>query len=119
MKIVLESCIEGINSRQDHSWVIKLATQELDGSSIASLSELKKNGGYCKVLISNSNITPLEEEMVDKTQIASTGKNKTKSQRLRAVLYRCWEQSGLQIDFEDYYNTEMERIIDVRKSTLE
>lgn len=119
MKIVLDGCIECMNTRQDNSWVVKFATQELDGSKVSSLSELKKNGGYCKVLISNSNITALEEELVDNTKIAAVGKTKTHSQRLRAVLYRCWEQSGLQMEFDQYYNTEMERIIDVRKSTLE
>ena len=33
------------------------------------------------------------------------------SQRLRAVLYRIWEQSGTG-EFEDFYSQQMERIID-------
>lgn len=116
-KIILDGILETISTRVDGSVSVKFGTNELDASIASNLFQLR--GKYCKALFSDSNITALEEEMVDKTQIAKTGKNKTKSQRLRAVLYRCWEQSGLSIEFDAYYDSEMERIIETRKSTLE
>lgn len=117
MKIVLDGTVETLKTRQDGTVTIAFSTQELDSSKGGELFQLR--GKYCKALFSDSNITELEKELVDKTVIAKTGKNKTKSQRLRAVLYRSWEQSGLSIDFEQYYDTEMERIIETRKATLE
>ena len=63
--------------------------------------------------------TELEAEVVDKTSLTAGKKNKTASQRFRAVLYRCWEQSQLNIDFEQYYAVEMEKVIEHYKSKLD
>jgi hypothetical protein len=118
-KIVLDGVLESISTRMDGTVSVKFGTNEMDSSNAASLFSLR--GKYCKALFSDNNITALEEEVVDKTQIAKTGKNKTKSQRLRAVLYRCWEQSPHHdnVSFEDFYNTEMEIIIERYKNFLE
>lgn len=117
MKIVLDGVIEALSSRQDGSVTVKFSTQELDSSKGGELFQLR--GKYCKALFSDSNITTLEAELVDSTQVATTKKNKTPSQRLRAVLFRCHEQSELQIDFDDYYKTEIERIIEHYKNKLQ
>jgi len=117
MKIILDGTVETLKTRQDGTVTIAFSTQELDSSKGGELFQLR--GKYCKALFSDSNITELESELVDKTQIAKTGKNKTKSQRLRAVLYIAWQQSGLQIDFENYYDVEMEKLIEKIKANLE
>ena len=44
---------------------------------------------------------------------------KTPSQRLRWVLFRLWEQEGNQGDFEAYYRTKMEGLIDFLKRKLD
>lgn len=49
--------------------------------------------------------------------------NKTPSQRLRAVIYRLWEQSGKQggrpkLDQDEYYEIIMEKLIEQLKSKL-
>ena len=119
MKIIIEGCIESLNTMVDNTWKIKFSTQELDGSNVAQLSDLKKQGGYCKVLISNTNITELEAETVDSVNIIGGKKNKTESQRLRAVLFRMHEQNNSELSFEDWYKTEMEKIISHYKSKLE
>lgn len=117
MKIVLDGTVETLKTRQDGSVTISFSTQELDSSKGGELFQLR--GKYCKALFSNNNITTLEEELVDKTKISSTGKNKTKSQRLRNVLFIEWQQSGLSITADEYYDIEMEKIIEYRKSKLE
>ena len=116
MKIVLESVVESIASRVDGTVTIKIATQELDSSKAGELFSLR--GKFVKTLISDSNISSLEEEMMDATQITAVKKNKTESQRLRAVLYRFWEQTGGEMDAELFYKTEMNKIIEHYKSKL-
>ena len=44
---------------------------------------------------------------------------KTPSQRLRGVLFRVWETEGSKGEFNDYYRTEMERIINHFKNKLD
>lgn len=49
-----------------------------------------------------------------KTGLGKTIKSKDirrKSQQLRAVLYRLWQEENAPVDFEDYYNEHMEKII--------
>lgn len=43
---------------------------------------------------------------------------KSKSQELRAVIYRLWEKSGKSKDSEAYYKFTMEKIIDQLKEKL-
>lgn len=114
-KIVLDSILESISTRMDGTMSIKLGTNEIDSSNAASLFQLR--GKYCKVLLSDTNITALEEELVDKAQIAATKKNKTPSQRLRSCIYVFCEQQG--IDFDDNYNRMMNEFIETVKSKLE
>jgi hypothetical protein len=117
MKIILESIVEGLSTRQDGTITIKLSTQELDSTNAANLFQLR--GKFCKVFLSDNNISSLEEELVDKQVLAATKKNKTASQRLRAVLYRLFEQQGYSIEFEDFYKAEIEKLIESYKSKLD
>lgn len=108
-KIILDGIIEGLNTRADGSVKIIFSTQELDSNKGGELFQLR--GKYCKALLSDTNITKVEEEVVDKTEIAHTGKQKSPSQRLRSKLYIKWQQSGLTIPFDDFYKTELEKFI--------
>lgn len=114
-KIIIEAIVEAISSKVDGTVSIKIGTQELDSSNAGSLFSLR--GKFIKVLLSDSNITTLESELVDSTQLVSGKKNKTPSQRLRAVLFRLSEQQ--QQEFEQFYNNELEKIITHYKSKLE
>lgn len=116
MKIIIEAQIDAIASKVDGTVSIKIGTQELDKNAAGDLFGLR--GKHCKVLISDSNITTLEAELVDNTSIVGGKKNKTPSQRLRAVLFRINEQAE-NIDFETFYNNEMNKIIEHFKSKLE
>lgn len=116
-KIILECQLEGIASKVDGTVSIKLSTQEVDQVSAAALFGLR--GKHCKVLLSDSNITHLEAEMIDGTPLVSAKKNKTPSQRLRAVFYRYWEQQGANDDFEIYYQSEMNKVIERYRNKLD
>ena len=116
MKIILEGQIEGIASRVDGTVVLKFSTQELDQSKAGELFGLR--GKHCKALFSDSNITKLESELVDNTTLVQSGKNKTPSQRLRAVLYLLNKQYNGKED-DTFYNAEMEKLIELYKKKLE
>lgn len=118
MKIILESTVESIASRVDGTITIKIGTQELDPSKAGELFQLR--GKLCKILLSDSNITKLEEELVDNTNIVAGKKKKSASQRLRAVLFRINEANGgNEENFEAFYNSEMERIIEHYRNKLD
>jgi len=53
-----------------------------------------------------------EKELLSNIKVDYEDTGKSKGQRLRAVLYRNWEQSNQGHDvFDDYYNANMERMI--------
>lgn len=116
-KVVLECQLDGIASKVDGTVSIKISTQEVDQMSAAALFGLR--GKHCKVLISDSNITNVEAELVDNTQIAGVKKNKTESQRLRAVLFLVHQQTSPDMEFENWYKSEMEKIIAHFKTKLD
>lgn len=118
MKVILESILENISTRNDETVSIKIGTQELDSSKAGELFSLR--GKFCKVLISDSNISKLEEELVDSTQLVSGKKMKSQSQRLRSVLYRLHEQQGGDESlFEQFYKSETDKIIEHYRSKLD
>ena len=117
MKLIFESIVDGISTLKDGSLKVTLSTQEVSNDTAASLFAFRNK--FCKVLISDSNITTLESELVDNTQIAAGKKPKSESQRLRAVLFRVHENSNSELDFELFYKTEMNKIIEHYKSKLD
>lgn len=117
MKIVLSGVLEGLSTRNDGSVKVAFVTQELDPSTGGQLFQLRNK--FVKCLISDSNISPIEEELVDSTELKGGKKAKSQSQRLRAVLYRVHEQQGIPLDFETWYNSELETIIEQYRNTLE
>lgn len=115
MKIVFPAIFESFATRADGSIKLILGSQELDTTHAAELLKLRNK--YVKCLLSDSNITEIESNLVDNEPISGT-KKKSPSKRLRSVLYVQWEQSGLDIDFELFYATEMEKLIDSIKTKL-
>lgn len=118
MKLVFDSTFEGIATRVDGSLKITLSTQEMDAQQAGLLLTLRNK--FVKVLLSDSNITALQEEAIDSTPIVDAGKkSKTPSQRLRAVLYRLHEQEKPDVDFDTYYSAKMNSLIDHFKTKLQ
>ena len=109
MKIVIEAIINSIASKVDGSVSVKIETQELDSSKAGELFQLR--GKFVKVLISDSNISTLEAELVDSTKLASGKKNKSKSQRLRNILYIYCKLLNEGDDFEKFYDDKMDLLI--------
>lgn len=117
MKIVFAAILENLSTRNDDTLKIVLGSQELDKTAAGNLFHLR--GKFVKVLISDTNISPLEERLIDEEKIKDGKKIKTKSQRLRNVFYRLWEQQGAMGSFDEYYDSKMEGVIEHYRAKLD
>ena len=119
--VIFEGGINKVSTLSDGTLSINIHTQELPDETMMRVFSLRKCPGM--VLISSDDISKAEQEGVEKfTTDFEVGKTKTASQRLRAVLYRVWEQEGQPRGYKDFpvfYESQMERIINKYKSTLE
>lgn len=115
-KIQLPVLITSLATKVDGSIKISLETRELQGTEAAKVFELR--GREAWVLIAPQ---AFEDDVKLPTERAdpSVG-TKTPSQRLRAVIFRLWEQQGSRsgVDFESYYRMKLENIIDQYKEKL-
>jgi hypothetical protein len=101
----------GFQPMGDKSWRMKFGTQELNAHDIQILADNFQGMGW---LI----FSPNELSLKDVPDGPADPGTKTRSQRLRAVLYREWEAKGRQGDFETYYNIKMDRLIDLVKERI-
>ena len=106
--------IEKIETRADHTLVAKIGMQELSFDREVALFALRKLP--VNILISPHEITQEDIESVDiisEEDKEHFGKKaKTKSQRLRNILWRVWEREGCKGSDKEHYDKEMDRICD-------
>ena len=118
--VIFEGGVNKVSTLADGTLSINIHTQELPEETMMRVFSLRKSPGM--VLISSDDISKAEQEEVEKfTTDFEVGKTKTASQRLRAVLYRVWEQEGEPRGYKDFavfYSSYMERIINEYKSLL-
>lgn len=98
--------------RQDRSWRLTFETRELPGDDVKLLAESLQGEGW---LLFKPNGGFVDEELPK--GIAEPG-TKSQSQRLRNVIFILWKQKGEKGDFETYYRTTLEKLIDYVKSML-
>lgn len=114
--MIIGSVIEGIASRKDKTVRLTIGTQEMSPDKAAQLFGM--NQQFCYLAIKKEDFNPSEVDTIEslKTDMEN---QKTPSQRLRAILYRNYEQAseGYQ-DFATYYQAKMEKICDHFKSKL-
>ena len=102
-----------LETRVDGSIKVSIETQELSGQDMADLFAYRGQLGY-------TTFTPNPETKIDVPELQVEDNSKSPSQRLRNVLYVKWEQSGKKVDtYSQYYDMQMERIINQIKDTLE
>lgn len=108
--------ITKITTRVDRTFKVEIITQELDLPNETALLALRLRTGW--LLFKESAFTAVPElPALDKDV-----QPKSPSQRLRAVMYRIWENTVLGDGpgkmFEQFYAEEMEKIIDAKKHIL-
>lgn len=114
MKVQLSAQLLKVESRADRTYKLIFNTQELQGEEAAKLLPLLLSQGW--LLFSPDE---LEEADVPDAKPESMTGQKSQAQRIRAVLYRKWEQQGKNGDFEMFYKIATERIIDQVKASLD
>lgn len=116
-KIQLPVLITSLSTKVDGSIKIAMETRELQGHEAAKMFELR--GREAWVLIAPQAFE--DDVSLPKERADPAVGTKTPSQRLRAVIFRLWEQQGSKsgVDFESYYRLKLESIIDQFKERLE
>lgn len=116
MKVLYASCIEKIETRADGTLkIISGTSREMSAPEMTALFSFKGQENWTLHSFEN-NLT--EADVPDEVPDTMTGQ-KTKAQRLRAVVWRIWEKDGSKGNSEDYYNRVMENLIDQLKEKLE
>lgn len=113
--MILQAILDRSRRLKDKSVSITFITSlEQTPESFMEIDKLTNSHGivYFK---SQGQLTKEEIDLIEKSEIEVEGK--TKSQRLRNVLYKVWEQEEIG-SFNDFYADEMERIITHYKSKL-
>lgn len=111
--LTVPASVVDLKPRQDRSWKLSFETRELGGEEVALLADHFQGEGW---LVFKPNAHINAEEVPE--DVAESG-TKTPSQRLRGVLFIWWQQKGSKGDFEAFYRTQMEKLIDFIKGQLE
>ena len=115
--LLLAAIIENVSTRRDSTIKITLGCQEMSSSKSGELITMQNK--VAAVYISLKETIPQKVlDTVDNVDVDIPGK--TKSQRLRAVLFRIWElEKEGHKTFESYYAQKMEQHITELKSHLD
>lgn len=117
--IILKATIDGIRTMKDRSLKITIVSQELKPEHSSLLLSLQNC--LCDVLINDKEISESEMQLLrdNKWSIEDVPGMKSPSQRLRAVMYKLWQQGdGGYRDFELFYANRMEQLIEHYKGKL-
>lgn len=124
MNLLRTVTLDRANRKKDKSVSLTFTTQlEESSEGFMEIDKLLGSNGvmYFK---DNGNLTTDEVKELDNVEVEVEGK--TKSQRLRNVLYIQWQQSGFSVtgmkgykSFNDYYSQKMESIIEHYKQKLD
>ena len=108
---------EGSRDLKDRTKKLTFQTNEITPEQAANLQLLVQN--YCYLAIKRESFTKDEVDLINDLKTDYEDIGKTHSQRMRAVLYRLWEQSndGYK-DFNLFYQFKMEGFINHLKGKL-
>lgn len=110
--VQVPAMVVNLNPKADRSWKLVFETRELSGEEVKILADNFQGEGW---LVYKPN--PIVASEIPK-EAAESG-TKSQSQRLRDVIFILWKQRGGKGDFETYYRTYQERLIEYVKSNLQ
>lgn len=109
--VLQQSEITSINARVDKSIRFSVVTGELRDDERAKFFPLQ--GINVRILIE-----PNDVEADSTTEVTSKIDNKTPSQRQRSLLFLIWKASGSVGDFNSYYASRLEKMLERLKEEL-
>lgn len=104
--------LDGISTRKDGTLKVTLETNELHTEDSVYLMQNVNKQGYFYF-----QEAPFKEINIPEVKL-NEFETKSHSQRLRNVLWLIWEANGKKGDFDTYYKSTMEKIIDQLKEKL-
>ena len=114
--IQIPALIDSLRTLKDGSVKITIETQELRAEDAAILFSYRNTMGW--MLFKETEFS--REDIISVPDVVPEfASDKTPSKRLRAVLFVTWEQSGKVGDFDTFYKSKMERIIQQFKEHLQ
>lgn len=115
--ILLQAQFTGYRPKKDKSASLTFSSDlEVSSEQIKQFHELLDQRGII-YFSTKGELTQEEVDELDKVDIELEGKSK--SQRLRSVLFILWKQEGEQGDFKDFYSERMEKLIQMIKDRLD
>ena len=116
--LIIGAILDTHRSLKDKTLKLTFETQEPTPDQLLEIVNHNQKFGF--LAFKEDAFKQSEKDLLEslKTDYEETGKSK--SQRLRAVIYRNFEQNpeGYEV-FDDYYNNKMERLINHFKDKLE
>lgn len=104
--------LSSISYTKDGGVRLGFVTNELPSSEKLIIAEFFQKFGFLLFKSNEFNISDVPTEEAEDT-------TKTPSKRLRAVLFLLWKQTGEKGDFESYYRTQIEKVIENIKGKLD
>lgn len=112
-QVQIGAILDSISTRKDKSIKIVFETNEVSAQEAQIIFSMRDSFGWLSFSPSKEAIEVPEEPPPEFTN------QKSYSQRLRACLYRLWEQKGTPGDSESFYREHMEKVINWVKDRLE
>jgi len=115
--ILISGIIEGLSTRKDKTCKLVVGTNELTPSQMSDLFNL--NQQFCYLGLKKEPFIKDESDLIESLK-ADFDSLRTPSQRLRAILFRNFEQDSKGYkEFGTYYMAEMDRICEHYKTKLD
>lgn len=116
--LIVPSILQTYQSLKDKTLKLVFETNEPTPEQLVAIVNNVQKFGW--LAFKENQYKEKELEVLNSLKSDLNTEGKSKSQRLRAVLYRNWEQKneGYEV-FDDYYNSNMERLIIKFKNKLE
>lgn len=116
--LIIGAQLESYRSLKDKTLKLTFETQEPSNEQFIELVRHNQRFGF--LAFKEDAYKQSETDMLENLKSDYEDNGKTKSQRLKAVLFRNWEQKaeGYEV-FDDYYNHKMEKLITHFKSHLD
>ena len=116
--IILPAILESFRSLKDRTFKVTFETNELTPEQIIGLNSSLGNAGF--LAFKNDPFKQSEKDMIEGLEADFEDPKKSQGQRLRAVLYRLWEQSPEGYDnFPKFYEHKTEQLINHFKDKLD
>lgn len=110
--------LSSFQSLKDKTLKIVFETQEATPDMLAQIANLNQSFGF--LAFKKDDFKQDEVEMLKGLESEYEDRGKSKSQRLRAVLFVRWKKDGKGYEvFDDYYNYVMEKLIAHYKEQLD